>query len=142
MPVCVAQHGEPLKPGFVYLSPSERNLRVTPSHRLQLQQSPDNSLYHPNCDALLTSVANVYGPEAIGVILTGMGRDGVSGMRAIHLSGGCTFAQNEASSVIYGMNQEAVSAGVIQHVVSLDELPARLIRETRGQRLSTWTKSL
>ncbi|AYF35766.1 chemotaxis response regulator protein-glutamate methylesterase [Vreelandella alkaliphila] len=142
MPVCVAQHGEPLKPGCIYLSPSERNLRVTPSHRLQLQQSPDNSLYHPSCDALLTSVADVYGPEAIGVILTGMGRDGVSGMRAIHLSGGCTFAQNEASSVIYGMNQEAVSAGVIQHIVSLDELPARLIRETSGQRLSTWTKSL
>ncbi len=142
MPVCVAQHGEPLKPGCIYLSPSERNLRVTPSHRLQLQQSPDHSLYHPNCDVLLTSVANVYGSEAIGVILTGMGRDGVSGMRAIHLSGGCTFAQNEASSVIYGMNQEAVSAGVIQYVVSLDELPGRLIRETREQRLSTWTKSL
>lgn len=127
LPVRVAQHGEPLKPGCIYLSPSESNLHVTPSHRLQLQQSPENVLYHPSCDALLTSVADVYGADAIGVILTGMGRDGVNGMRAIHLSGGYTLAQNEASSVIYGMNQEAVNAGVIQHICSLDELPNTLI---------------
>ncbi|MGM0832380.1 chemotaxis-specific protein-glutamate methyltransferase CheB [Halomonas qinghailakensis] len=142
MPVRVAQHGEPLKPGCIYLSPSETNLHVTPNHRLQLQQGPDNALYHPSCDALLTSVANVYGPEAIGVILTGMGRDGVNGVRAIHLAGGSTFAQNEASSVIYGMNQEAVNAGVIQHIVALDELPDRLIHESSGQRASSWMQPL
>ncbi|MFC7368611.1 chemotaxis-specific protein-glutamate methyltransferase CheB [Vreelandella zhaodongensis] len=127
LPVRVAQHGEPLKPGCIYLSPSESNLHVTCSHRLQLQQGPENALYHPSCDALLTSVADVYGADAIGVILTGMGRDGVTGMRAIHLAGGCTLAQNEASSVIYGMNQEAVNAGVVQHICSLDKLPSKLI---------------
>lgn len=138
LPVSVAQHGERLMPGCVYLSPSECDLSVSSQHRLQLHPSPPDALYHPSADVLLKSVAKVYGTDAIGLILTGMGRDGVSGMRAIHLTGGKTLAQDEESSVIYGMNQEAVNAGVIQHVISLDELPNRLMREVRcpGQALS------
>ena len=68
----------------------------------------------------------------IGIILTGMGRDGVNGMRAISQAGGTTFAQDEASSVIYGMNQEAVKAGVIQYELPLDSLPNRLLRAVLG----------
>ncbi|HSP31212.1 MAG TPA: chemotaxis-specific protein-glutamate methyltransferase CheB [Halomonas sp.] len=131
MPVAVGREGEQLRPGHIYLSPSESNLCVTPRHRFQLQPSPDHSLYHPSCDALLRSVADVYGADAIGVILTGMGRDGVNGMRAIYQAGGITFAQDEASSVIYGMNQEAVKAGVIQHELPLDSLPDRLLRNVK-----------
>lgn len=132
MPVSVGQEGEQLRPGRIYLSPSERDLCVSPRHRFQLQPSPEKSLYHPCCDVLLQSVADVYGRDAIGIILTGMGRDGVNGMRAIYQAGGCTFAQDEASSVIYGMNQEAVKAGVIQHELPLDSLPNRLMRDVRG----------
>ncbi|WP_249977767.1 chemotaxis-specific protein-glutamate methyltransferase CheB [Vreelandella olivaria] len=142
LPVSVAKNGERLKPGCIYLSPSESNLRVTTYHRFQLQPSPANALYHPSCDALLSSVADVYGADAIGVILTGMGRDGVQGMRAIHLAGGTTFAQDEASSVIYGMNQEAVNAGVVRHIVPLDDLTERLLRETRGRAFSSWPELL
>lgn len=131
MPVSVGQEGEQLCPGHIYLSPSESNLCVTPRHRFQLHPSPERALYHPSCDVLLQSVAAVYGIDAIGVILTGMGRDGVNGMRAIHQAGGTTFAQDEASSVIYGMNQEAVKAGVIQHVLPLNRLPDRLLRDVR-----------
>ncbi|OJA05704.1 chemotaxis-specific protein-glutamate methyltransferase CheB [Halomonas sp. QHL1] len=132
MPVSVGQEGEQLRPGHIYLSPSERNLCVTPRHRFQLQSSPETFLYHPSCDVLLQSVAEVYGSDAIGIILTGMGRDGVNGMRAIYQAGGITFAQDEASSVIYGMNLEAVKAGVIQYVLPLDSLPDRLLRDVRG----------
>lgn len=132
MPVSVGQEGEQLRPGHIYLSPSESDLCVTPRHRFQLQPSPESSLYHPNCDVLLQSVAEVYGSDAIGIILTGMGRDGVNGMRAIYQAGGATFAQDEASSVIYGMNQEAVQAGVIQYELPLDSLPNRLLRDVRG----------
>jgi two-component system chemotaxis response regulator CheB len=132
MPVSVGQEGEQLRPGHIYLSPSEQNLCVTPHHRFQLQLSPQNALYHPSCDVLLQSVANVYGSDAIGLILTGMGRDGVNGMRAIYQAGGITFAQDEASSVIYGMNQEAVKAGVIQDELPLDSLPGRLMRNVCG----------
>ncbi|TVU91738.1 chemotaxis-specific protein-glutamate methyltransferase CheB [Vreelandella titanicae] len=132
MPVSVGQEGELLRPGHIYLSPSERDLCVTPRHRFQLQPSPEKSLYHPSCDVLLQSVAEVYGSDAMGIILTGMGRDGVNGMRAIYQAGGTTFAQDEASSVIYGMNQEAVKAGVIQYELPLDSLPDRLLRDVRG----------
>ncbi|MDN7131402.1 chemotaxis-specific protein-glutamate methyltransferase CheB [Halomonas sp. MC140] len=131
IPVSVGQQGERLMPGCVYLSCSESDLCVTSQHRLALQPSPENALYHPCGDVLLKSVADVYGKGAIGLIMTGMGRDGVNGMRAIHLAGGKTLAQDEASSVIYGMNQEAVNAGVIQHIIALDELPRRLLREVR-----------
>tara|TARA_R110000824_G_scaffold400686_1_gene608945 strand:+ start:121724 stop:122791 length:1068 start_codon:yes stop_codon:yes gene_type:complete len=132
LPVSVGQEGEQLRPGHIYLSPSESDLCVTPRHRFQLQPSPESSLYHPSCDVLLQSVAEVYGGDAIGIILTGMGRDGVNGMRAISQAGGTTFAQDEASSVIYGMNQEAVKAGVIQYELPLDSLPNRLLRAVLG----------
>lgn len=127
MPVSVGQAGEQLRPGHIYLSPSEHDLCVSPRHRFQLQLSSKNALYHPSCDALLQSVAKVYGSDAIGLILTGMGRDGVNGMRAIYQAGGTTFAQDKASSVIYGMNQEAVKAGVIQYELPLDSLSHRLL---------------
>ncbi|MCP1312825.1 chemotaxis-specific protein-glutamate methyltransferase CheB [Halomonas sp. 707D7] len=136
LPVSVARAGEFLKPGAVYLSPSESNLEVTFDHRFKLTPSPAGALYHPSCDTLLCSVAEVYGSDAIGVIMTGMGRDGVQGMRAIRQAGGATLAQDEASSVIYGMNQEAVNAGVVQRVVALDELPGLLLHTLCARSLS------
>lgn len=133
MPVSVGVEGELLCPGHIYLSPSEANLSVSPRHRFQLKPSPETALYHPSCDTLLQSVADVYGADAIGVILTGMGRDGVNGIRDIYQAGGTTLAQDEASSVIYGMNQEAVKAGVVQHILPLDSLPDRLLRDVRAR---------
>ncbi|MFP3341805.1 chemotaxis-specific protein-glutamate methyltransferase CheB [Halomonas sp. SIMBA_159] len=131
LPVSVAQSGERLMPGHIYLVPPESQMKITAQHRFLLTPSPSDALYHPSCDTMLHSVASVYGTDSIGVILTGMGRDGVSGLRAIQLAGGATLAQDEASSVIYGMNQEAVNAGVVQQVMGLDDLPARLLREVR-----------
>lgn len=132
MPVSVGKEGEQIRPGHIYLSPSERDLCISPHHRFQLQSSPENALYHPSCDVLLQSIAKVYGKDAIGIILTGMGRDGVNGMRAIYQAGGTTLAQDEASSVIYGMNQEAVRAGVIQYELPLESLTERLLWYVRG----------
>ena len=132
MPVSVGKEGEQIRPGHVYLSPSERDLCISPHHRFQLQSSPENALYHPSCDVLLQSIAKVYGKDAIGIILTGMGRDGVNGMRAIYQAGGTTLAQDEASSVIYGMNQEAVRAGVIQYELPLESITERLLWYVRG----------
>ncbi|MFG6665794.1 chemotaxis-specific protein-glutamate methyltransferase CheB [Halomonas sp. HNIBRBA4712] len=133
LPVRVPRHGEALVPGTVYLAASEKNLEVTLDHRFRLTTPAAHTIYHPSCDTLLTSVAAAYGKGAIGVILTGMGGDGVQGMGAIRRAGGLTLAQDEASSVIYGMNREAVNAGVIQRVVALDELPELLIATTHGR---------
>ncbi|WP_252106102.1 MULTISPECIES: chemotaxis-specific protein-glutamate methyltransferase CheB [unclassified Halomonas] len=132
LPVRVASHGEALTPATVYLAPSESDLEITFDHHFRLVESPIGALYHPSCDALLTSAAAVYGRKAIGVILTGMGSDGVQGMRAICAAGGMTLAQDEASSVIYGMNRQAINAGAVQRVASLDELPELLIATTQG----------
>lgn len=126
LPVQVASHGELLRPGQVYLSPSEQHMSVDSNHRIRLQPRQPADLYHPSCDILLESVARFYGPDAIGLIMTGMGRDGSQGMLQLRESGARTLAQDEASSVIFGMNQEAIAKGAIQQILPLDALPARL----------------
>ncbi|MDR5898491.1 chemotaxis-specific protein-glutamate methyltransferase CheB [Halomonas vilamensis] len=141
--VKVAQEGELLKPGCVYVSPSETHLTVTPNHRIALQARAQGDIYRPSCDHLLTSLADVYGKDAIGVILTGMGRDGAAGMLKIREKGGVGLAQNEASSVIYGMNQEAVKLGGVHCELPLDVLAGemeRILELTPVGYLAAWAR--
>ena len=126
--VKVAEEGELLKPACVYVSPSETHLTVTSSHRVALQNRVAGEIYRPSCDHLLASVAEVYGADAIGIIMTGMGRDGAAGLLKIKQAGGVTLAQDEASSVIYGMNQEAVKLGAVHHEVALEHLAEEMQR--------------
>ena len=128
LPVKVAEEGETLQPGQVYVSPSEKHLTITGSHRVHLKPCLEKDIYHPSCDQLLKSVAQAYGNNAVGVILTGMGRDGAAGMAAIHAQGGITLAQDEASSVIFGMNQEAINAGVVHRVLPLNDMAAEMLK--------------
>ncbi|WP_235263602.1 CheB methylesterase domain-containing protein [Nitrincola sp. A-D6] len=127
LPVKVAQEGELLQPGQIYVSPSEQHLTLTSAHRLALISRCTGDIYRPSCDQLLNSVARHCGADAIGMILTGMGRDGAAGMLAIRDAGGVTLAQDEASSVIYGMNQEAVNTGGILKLLPLDQLAAEVV---------------
>lgn len=120
--VRLAQEGDVLMPGVVYISPSESNLVVTKWGTLSLAVREQKQIYHPSCDLLLSSVAEVYGKRAIGIILTGMGRDGAVGMGRIAEAGGYTLAQDEASSIVYGMNKEAIQSGCIHKVISLSNL--------------------
>lgn len=128
LPVQLAVDGEPLLPGRVYLSPSEANLTVTKSRRIALLPQGRDEIYHPSCDLLLSSVASVYGAQAVGVILTGMGRDGAQGMEKIRRAGGPTLAQDEASSVIYGMNKVAIDLGVVDKVLPLLGVAEAMVR--------------
>ena len=132
MPARVARHGEPLAPGTVYFNPSECDLRVHAKGHVLLEPSDPAGIYHPSCDCLLRSAAEAYGSEVLAVILTGMGRDGVEGMRAVKAAGGATLAQNEASSVVFGMNRLAIEAGCIDQVLGLEELSAEILRRFRG----------
>jgi two-component system chemotaxis response regulator CheB len=84
--------------------------------------------FRPSCDALLESVAQSFGRRAIGVILTGMGRDGATGLRAIRDRGGRTIAQDEFTSVVFGMPYEAIRLGAAHEVLPLDQIPATLVR--------------
>ncbi|TCT20299.1 chemotaxis-specific protein-glutamate methyltransferase CheB [Thiobaca trueperi] len=125
--VTVARAGEPLRPGYIYLADPVTHLSLMPDDRIRLIPRTETDIYHPNCDRLLSSVAEVCGQRAVGVILTGMGRDGARGMLDIRRAGGVTIAQDESSSVIFGMNREAIAAGGVQTIRPLDAIASELI---------------
>ena len=122
MRVKLAEQGESVAPGQVYLSPSEAHLRVTPEQRIDLLALRDGDTYRPSCNVLLESLAAVYGRRSVGVILTGMGSDGARGLACVKAAGGETLAQDEATSVIYGMNRVAIEAGAVRHILPLDAI--------------------
>ncbi len=124
--VKVAEHGEPLARRTVYLAPEERHLGVTADGRAALVDAPPVSGFRPSGTYLFASAARAYGTGVVAVILTGMGSDGVEGLKEVRAAGGRVLAQDEASSVVYGMPGEAVAAGVVDAVVGLDELGPRL----------------
>lgn len=126
--VRLAQEGELVLPGVVYVSPAEANLVVAPSHRITLQEQLPADIYHPSCNALLNAVAEVYGRQSIGIILTGMGSDGAQGIVSIRKAGGATLAQDEASSLIFGMNKVAIDSGSVQKVLPADAIAQEMIR--------------
>lgn len=127
LPVELAQEGQSLAPGCIYISPSEQNLVISAQHKLQLKPAAEKEHYHPRCDLLLQSAAQVYGENCIGIILTGMGRDGADGMAAIHQAGGMTLGQDKDSSIIYGMNQVAINAGSVREVLPPIDIAKRMI---------------
>ena len=124
----VAEHGKPLEAGVVYLAPSEHHMEVNSAKRISLTAQSPKDIYHPSCDVLLSSVARAYRHKGIGVILTGMGNDGAAGMKAIQKAGGITIAQNEASSVIFGMNKVAIEEGGIGRVLAIEEIALEVVR--------------
>lgn len=128
LPVRVAAEGDVLQPGVIHLSPSEAHLQVTPTRRLALVERGPLDIYHPSCNTLLSSVAEVFGKQAVGIILTGMGSDGAKGIGRIREKGGVTLGQDEASSVIYGMNQVAIASGDVQQVLAVDAIADAMLR--------------
>ena len=131
--VKVAVDGEPLEPGVAYVCPSESHMRVNPARRIALVARRPRDVYHPSCDLLLTSVAQSCGPKAVGVILTGMGNDGVAGMQGIRDAGGVTLAQDEKTSVIFGMPNLAIESGSIDRVLPIEEIAAEIVRAVVGR---------
>lgn len=125
LPVRLATGGEALLPGVVLVSPSERHMTVSAAGII-LRERGERDIYRPSCDQLLASTAATHGRRAIGIIMTGMGSDGVRGLEAIRTAGGRTFAQDEASSVIYGMNRAAIERGLADRILPLDQIAAAM----------------
>lgn len=125
--VKVGEDGEPLQPGTVYLAPDRRHLGVR-GDRVELSDAAPVEGFKPSGSYLFESVARAFGAAALGLILTGMGRDGVSGLAALHAAGGTVVAQDQDSSVIFGMNGEAVLAGLTDEVLPLDALAYLLMQ--------------
>ncbi len=128
--VLEAQGGERIVPGHAYLAPGDKHLTVVRSgadYRIQLTDGPRVSGHKPSVDVMFESVAEAVASNALAVILTGMGKDGALGIRCIAEQGGFTMAQDEASSLIFGMPQEAIKTGCVKQIVALNEVSYRLI---------------
>lgn len=107
--------------GCVLMAAADRHLEVV-SGRLRLTSGPERHSCRPSADVLFESLARDMGPQTVGGVLTGMGRDGAQGLLALRQSGALTLAQDEASSVVFGMPAEAIKLGGASHVLSLDDI--------------------
>jgi two-component system chemotaxis response regulator CheB len=124
--VKLAEEGEMLRPGTVYVGVDDHHLCVTSSRRIHLSNADPVGGFRPSATALFDSVAAAYGNRAVAVILTGMGRDGVDGLRAIRRLGGRTIAEAKSTAVVYGMPGAAVQAGLADFILPLDQVSAAL----------------
>lgn len=125
--VIEAPDGELLERGTVYVAPSDVHFTVSPSGRVRLEPGTAVDGFLPSCNVLLKSVAAAMGQRAIGVVLTGMGKDGARGLKEIRARGGHTIAQDEASSVVFGMPREAIALGAAETVLPLDGVAPQLL---------------
>jgi len=122
-----AEANETVQPGTLYICPGAQHLRVMPTGRIQLDAASGRiNGYLPNIDVTMETVAAFAGAMSIGVILTGMGNDGANGAKAIKSAGGMVLAQDEATSVIFGMPAEAIKLAVVDHVLGIDDIYAAI----------------
>jgi len=129
MTVYEAQDGQLILPGHVYIAPGDQHLLVVRDgarYVCRLDDGPPVNRHKPSVDVLFRSVAQQAGRNAIGVILTGMGKDGALGLREMREAGSPTLAQDEATSVVWGMPGEAVALGAAAEMLPLGEVAARL----------------
>jgi len=125
-----AVDGEAVEAGLVLIAPAGRHMKLRKrgqSVKVVLDDEPHSALHRPSADVLMSSAAKAYGAQVLGVVLTGMGSDGVEGLRAIRGAGGRTLAESEESCVIYGMPKAAVEAGVVDRVVPLPRIADEIL---------------
>lgn len=126
-----AAHGQHLAKGEVFVAPAHVHMEVTSSGEVRLDDGPPVGGFKPSCDLLLKSAAAAFGAKAIGVILTGMGKDGAEGLAQIRARGGHTIAQDEPSCVVFGMPKEAILLDAAELVLPLGDIAAQLERWVR-----------
>jgi two-component system, chemotaxis family, protein-glutamate methylesterase/glutaminase len=134
LPVQEAMMGTPLYPGTIWIAPGDYHLSVKQSQagvQLVIEQTPPQNSCRPSVDVLFASVAQVYGDRTLGVILTGMGQDGLRGCQQIRDRNGQILAQDEASSVVWGMPGFVVNAGLADAVLPLDQITSEILRRVR-----------
>ncbi|HIH00962.1 TPA: chemotaxis protein CheB [Thermoplasmata archaeon] len=129
----VASDGDSASEGHAYIAPGGFHLRVVEcsksrAHLTLDKDTPPVQFVKPSADVLFESASKCFGDRLLAVILTGMGRDGVNGAKAVKAAGGKVIVQDEKSSVIYGMPKAAAEAGVADKSISLEEIPEEIVR--------------
>ncbi len=125
-----AEHGERVLPGHAYIAPGHAHLLLARSganYIAHLSDEPPVNRHRPSVDVLFRSAAQHAGKNALGVILTGMGRDGAAGLLEMKKAGAYTFAQDEASCVVFGMPREAIAMGGVDDVAPLSDMSRRIM---------------
>jgi two-component system chemotaxis response regulator CheB len=133
--VAEARDGERVLPGHAYIAPGGFHLSVERSGANYVARVTDGdpvNRHKPSVEVLFNSAARVVGPNALAVMLTGMGADGAKAMRAMRDAGSFNIAQDEASCVVFGMPKEAIAHGAAHEVLSLNRIAARLIERLRS----------
>jgi two-component system chemotaxis response regulator CheB len=131
-----AEDEEPILPGHAYVAPGGFHLRVkrydSRGFGIKLGADAQVNLHRPSVDVLFQSVADSAGADAVGVILTGMGKDGALGLLEMHKKGAFTIAQDEASSIVFGMPKEAIDIGAVDVVSPLNQIARKIMSNLAG----------
>ncbi len=138
MTVREAQGGEYLEPGLALIAPGDHHIilkRMGSRYKVELRSGPRVSRHKPSVDVLFSTVAEAAGDKAIGVILTGMGRDGSLGMKKMHDAGAYNIGQDEESCVVYGMPREAFEIGALDEVAPLNRIPEKICKAVAAVRV-------
>jgi two-component system chemotaxis response regulator CheB len=144
LPVCLACEGLPLEKGHVYVASPGQHLLIE-NRRLALTLEEPQHYVRPSADVLFTSVAQGFGPDVIGVVLSGTGSDGACGCQNIKARGGATIVQDQTSSRQFGMPKATIDAGAADYVLALTDIAAKIValthetevRRRRGQAAPT-----
>jgi two-component system chemotaxis response regulator CheB len=143
--VCEACDGQQILPGHAYIAPGGLHLLVKRDgarYVCHLSDGPPVNRHRPSVDVLFRSLAQNVGPNAIGALLTGMGADGAEGLKEMRAAGAPTLAQDEKSSVVWGMPGEAVKRGAADEVLPLDAIAARLLELASASRVPSDSRTL
>jgi two-component system chemotaxis response regulator CheB len=130
MEVREAKDGDQVIPGRVLIAPGGQNMVFQATNGEVIAKIVDPTLqdrYIPSVDAMFVSLAEIYGPKLLAVVLTGMGNDGSRGVKAVKSAGGQVLAEAEESSVVFGMPREAIATGLVDKVASLDRMAREII---------------
>jgi len=123
-----AEQGDAIEQGLTLIAPAGQHMKVSSNGRVKLDKGPTQHGVRPAVDPMMKTAAKVYQNQVIGVILTGMGRDGSCGMQAIKENGGKTIAQNQKTCTVYGMPKTAIEEGNVDKILPLTKIPKQIIK--------------
>jgi two-component system response regulator WspF len=141
LPVEVAISGSDLRSGHVYLAASQLHLAIRSDRRLQYVSEPSGSWYHPSVDVLFSSAARHWTRPGIAALLTGMGRDGATGLADLRRASWTTIAQDQATSVVWGMPKAACDLGAAEFVLPSSRIAAHILSNLKQSRIRPATNS-